>query len=162
MARPRLVAALLFIGAALISGITMLDGIQPNDEGLMLQAAARIADGQVPYSDFWWFYPPGQPYLLAGLWELLGPSLLWWRVIRVLCDAGVALLVWSLARRGGASPRLALGAWLVAALAMAYPTGPHPFPPTLVMALGSLLLIERRPALAGALAGLAAAYTFIA
>jgi hypothetical protein len=153
-----LVAALLFLGAALLSGITMLDGIQPNDEGLMLQAAARIADGQVPYSDFWWFYPPGQPYLLAGLWELLGPSLVWWRVLRVLCDAGVAVLVWSLAVRGGASPRVALGAWLVAALAMAYPTGPHPFPPTLVMALGALLLLERRPALAGALAGLAAVW----
>jgi len=41
---------------------------------------------------------------------------------------------------------------------MAYPTGPHPFPPTLVMALGSLLLLERRPALAGALAGLAAVW----
>jgi hypothetical protein len=154
----RLVAALLFLGAALLSGITMLDGIQPNDEGLMLQAAARIADGQVPYGDFWWFYPPGQPYLLAGLWELFGPSLLWWRVLRVLCDAGVAVLVWSLAVRGGASPRVALGAWLVAALAMAYPTGPHPFPPTLVMALGALLLLERRPALAGALAGLAAVW----
>ncbi len=37
-------------GGALISGVTALDGIQPNDEGLMLQAAARIADGQVPYS----------------------------------------------------------------------------------------------------------------
>ena len=102
----------------------------------MLQAAARIADGQVPYSDFWWFYPPGQPYLLAGLWELFGPSLLPWRILRVACDAGVAVLVWSLARRGGASPRVALAAWLCAALAMAYPTGPHPFPPTLVMALG--------------------------
>lgn len=151
-------AALLFLGAALISGVTMLDGIQPNDEGLMLQAAARIADGQLPYRDFWWFYPPGQPYLLGGLWELFGPSLLPWRVVRVLCDAGVALLVWLLARRGGASPRVALAAWLVAALAMAYPTGPHPFPPTLLMALGALLLLERRPALAGALAGLAAVW----
>ena len=147
---------LLFAGAALISGVTMLEGIQPNDEGLMLQAAARIADGQVPYRDFWWFYPPGQPYLLAGLWELFGPSLLPWRVLRVLCDAGVAVLVWALARRAGASQRLALAAWLVAALAMAYPSGPHPFPPTLAMCLGALLLMERRPALAGALAGLAA------
>ena len=43
----------------------MLNGIQPNDEGLMLQAAARIAHGEVPYRDFWWFYPPGQPYLLV-------------------------------------------------------------------------------------------------
>ncbi len=147
---------LLFAGAALISGVTMLEAIQPNDEGLMLQAAARIADGQVPYRDFWWFYPPGQPYLLAGLWELFGPSLLPWRVLRVLCDAGVAVLVWALARRAGASERLALAAWLAAALAMAYPSGPHPFPPTLAMCLGALLLMERRPALAGALAGLAA------
>src|SRR6202008_3588841 len=82
----------LFLAAAVISGITALDGIQPNDEGLMLQAAARIADGQVPYSDFWWFYPPGQPLLLAGLWELFGPSLVPWRVLRVLCDATVAVL----------------------------------------------------------------------
>lgn len=154
----RAAPALLFLGAALISGITLLDGIQPNDEGLMLQAAARIADGQVPYSDFWWFYPPGQPYLLAGLWELFGPSLLPWRVLRVLCDAAVAVLAWLLAVRGGASPRLALAAWLAAALAMAYPSGPHPFPPTLVLCLGALLLIERRPALAGVLVGVAAAW----
>jgi hypothetical protein len=41
---------------------------------------------------------------------------------------------------------------------MAYPSGPHPFPPTLVLCLGALLLLERRPALAGALCGLAAAW----
>ena len=158
MARRALPAALLFVGAAVISGVTMLRGIQLNDEGLMLQAAARIADGQVPYRDFWWFYPPGQAYLLGGLWDLFGPSLLPWRVLRVLCDAGVAVLVWALAVRGGASPRLALAAWLAAALAMAYPSGPHPFPPTLVLCLGALLVFERSPALAGALAGAAAAW----
>jgi hypothetical protein len=150
--------ALLFAGAALLSGITMLDGIQPNDEGLMLAAASRIADGQVPYSDFWWFYPPGQPYLLAGLWELFGPSLLPWRIVRVLCDAGVAVLAYLLAVRGGASPRLALATWLAAALAMAYPSGPHPFPLTLVLCLGALLVFERRPLVAGALVGVAAAW----
>ena len=150
--------ALLFAGAALLSGITLLDGIQPNDEGLMLAAASRIADGQVPYSDFWWFYPPGQPYLLAGLWELFGPSLLVWRLVRVLCDAGVAVLAYALALRGGASTRLALASWLTATLAMAYPTGPHPFPLTLVLALAALLLFERRPLVAGALAGMAAAW----
>src|SRR5918995_1875919 len=158
VARRALPAALLFLGAAVISGVTMLRGIQLNDEGLMLQAAARIADGQVPYRDFWWFYPPGQPYLLGGLWELFGPSLLPWRVLRLLCDAGVALLVWALAVRGGASPRVALAAWLAAALAMAYPSGPHPFPLTLVLCLGALLLLERSPALAGVLAGVAAAW----
>jgi hypothetical protein len=150
--------ALLFAGAALLSGVTLLNGIQPNDEGLMLAAAARIADGQVPYSDFWWFYPPGQPYLLAGLWELFGPSLLPWRVVRILCDAGVAVLAYMLAVRGGASQRLALATWLAAALAMAYPSGPHPFPVVLLLALGALLLFEQRPLTAGALAGVAAAW----
>jgi hypothetical protein len=152
----RRLAGLLFLGAALISGITILQGIQPNDEGLMLQAAARIADGQVPYRDFWWFYPPGQPYLLAFLWKVFGPSLLPWRILRVLCDAAVAVLAWALARRGGASQRTAIAVWLVAVLAMAYPSGPHPFPPTLAMCLGALLLMEKRPVLAGGLAGLAA------
>ncbi|MDQ3935738.1 MAG: hypothetical protein M3340_14025, partial [Actinomycetota bacterium] len=85
-----LLLGLLFAAAAALSAITVLDGVQPNDEGLMLQAAARIADGQVPYSDFWWYYPPGQPYLLGGLWEAFGPSLVAWRVVRVLVDALVA------------------------------------------------------------------------
>jgi hypothetical protein len=146
----------LFAAAALLSAVTMLDGIQPNDEGLMLQAAARIAHGEVPYKDFWWFYPPGQPLLLGGLWKLLGASLLPWRVVRVLCDAAVSVLVWRLALRGGAPPRAALAAWLAAALAMAYPSGPHPHPLTLVLALAALLAFERRPALAGVLAGAAA------
>jgi hypothetical protein len=146
----------LFAGAAVLSAITMLDGIQPNDEGLMLQAAARIAGGEVPYRDFWWFYPPGQPLLLGALWDVLGPSLLEWRVLRVLCDAAVAVLAWRLALRGGAGPRAALAVWLAAALAMAYPSGPHPYPPTLVLCLAALLTFEERPALAGVLAGAAA------
>jgi hypothetical protein len=89
---PRLVLPALFVAGALVSGITMLHGVQPNDEGLMLQAVERIHAGQVPYRDFWWFYPPGQPYLLAVLRDLFGPSLLWWRIVRVLADAGVAAL----------------------------------------------------------------------
>jgi hypothetical protein len=149
-------AGLLFVAALFISAATMLKGIQPNDEGLMLQAAARIAHGEVPYRDFWWFYPPGQPLLLAALWKVLGASLLEWRVVRVLCDAGVAVLVWRLALRGGASRWVALGAWLAATLAMAYPSGPHPHPLTLVLCLGALLVFEDRPALAGVLAGVAA------
>jgi hypothetical protein len=153
-ARP---AIPLFAGAALLSAITMLNGIQPNDEGLMLQAASRIAHGQVPYKDFWWFYPPGQPYLLAALWKVLGPSLLTWRIVRVLTDATVATLAYFLARRA-APPRLALAAWLAAACAMAFPSGPHPFPIALACALGALLLFEERPALAGVLIGVAAVW----
>lgn len=154
--RP-LATALLFAGAALVSGVTILQGIQPNDEGLMLQAVARISDGQVPYRDFWWFYPHGQPYLLAGLWKLFGPSLLVWRIVRVLVDATVTVLAYRLARRHAPRPA-ALAAALASALAMAYPTGPHPFPIALALALGALLCFERSPLAAGALAGACAAW----
>lgn len=157
MARARrlLAPAAVLVGAAVLSGVTALTGIQPNDEGNVLTAAARIAGGEVPYRDFWHFYPPGQLYLLGGLWELTGPSLLPPRVLRVACDAVVALLAYLLARRGGATAWLAMLAALAAALAMAFPSGPHPFPPTLAMALGALLLFERRPVLAGVLTGVA-------
>jgi hypothetical protein len=153
----RPVLAALFVAGIVVSGVTALHGIQPNDEGLMLQAVERIVRGQVPYRDFWWFYPPGQPYLLGGLRELAGPSLLTWRIVRVLADATVALLAFSLASRG-AGPRLSLAAWGAAILAMAYPSGPHPFPIALALVLGALLAFERRPALAGVLVGAAAAW----
>jgi hypothetical protein len=149
------VLALLFLAGAVFSAVTIMKGIQQNDEGLMLQAAARIASGEVPYSDFWWFYPPGQPYLLAGLWEVFGPSLVPWRVLRVLTDASVGVLVYLLARRY-ASPGLALAAWLAAIGAMASPSGPHPYPVALAFALGALLAMTRYPVAAGVLTGLCA------
>ena len=145
----------LFAVAALICGGAAMYGIQPNDEGLMLQAAARIADGQAPYQDFWWFYPPGQPVLLGGLWAAFGPSLLTWKIVRALAAGAVALLAWRLARRGGAPGWAAALAWLASTLALAYPSGPHPFPVTLALCLGALQCLDR-PALAGALTGVAA------
>ncbi len=149
--------ALLFLAAAAISASIMLKGMQPNDEGLMLQAASRIAGGEVPYRDFWWFYPPGQPYLLAALWKIFGPSLLTWRILRVLTNAVVALLVYLLARRG--APRgLALAAWAVAAFGLAAPTGPHPYPMALLLALACLLVMERSAILAGILVGVCAVF----
>src|SRR3954447_25223526 len=112
------VPLLLFVGGLVISGFTLLRGVEAFDEGLTLQAARRVADGQLPYSDFLWAYGPAHPYLLAGLFKVFGTSLLWWRIVRVLVDAGVALLVFWMVRRE--APRwVALVAWLTAACAMA-------------------------------------------
>src|SRR4051812_15804931 len=155
---PRRTGAVLFVAGAALSGFTILREIGPHDEGLMLQAAARIAgDGQLPYRDFWWNYGPGQPFLLAPLWKVFGPSLLTWRIVRTALDATVALLVWLLARRE-ASPPTALLAWAAAAAAMAWPTGPGPNPAALALVLGGLLLARRSPVGAGALCGLAALF----
>jgi hypothetical protein len=151
-----LTTVLLVLGGAL-SAITILRGIAPHDEGLMLQAGSRIASGQWPYRDFWTNYPPGQPLVLAVLQLVFGPSLLSWRVLRVIVNAVIALLAFRLARRR-TSQAIALLAWLAVAGAMAFPTGPGPNPPAIGLALAAILATERRPALGGALAGLTALF----
>lgn len=155
--------AILFFGAAAIAAFSIRRGIDPFDEGIALQAASRIADGQLPYGDFRWAYGPGQPFLNAGLFDLFGPSLITWRIVRVLVDAAIATLVYALVRRH-APPWLALAAWLTSACAMAQPLSANPFPLALLFGLTALAVITggpptlRRAAAAGALCGLAAAW----
>jgi hypothetical protein len=146
--------ALLLVIAAGLSAFTILRDYGPHDEGLMLQWAGRIASGQWPYRDFWSNYAPGQPVLLAGLVKLFGPSLLWWRVLRVAIDAVTALLAYRLVRRD-APEGWALAAWLAVAGAMAFPTGPGPNPTALLLAFAALFAGRLSPAPGGALAGLA-------
>ncbi len=153
---PWLLAGLWLL-AAVLAGATLREGIQPHDEGLMLQAAQRIADGQLPYRDFWTNYGPGQPLVLGALTKLLGPSLLTWRLVRLAIGATVALLAFTLARRHASRP-WALVAWIGAAGAMAFPTGPGPNPAALALGLGAIALARRAPAGAGGLAGAAALF----
>jgi len=153
----------LFIAAAAISGFTILRGVDPFDEGLVLQAARRVAHGQVPYRDFLWAYGPAQVYLLAGLSKLFGASLLQWRILRVLADAGVALVVFVLLRRE-AGTRIALAGWLAAATAIAQPRSANPFALALVCTLATVLVASgegparRRTAAAALLTAVAAAF----
>ena len=150
---------LLFGLGALLSGLTILDGINPHDEGLVLQAGARVADGQLPYSDFYANYGPAQYYLAGGLDAVFGPSLLAWRIVRVVLDALVGVFAYSLARREAQEP-LALAAWLAVVGVMAYPTLPHPNAPALALAFAALLVARRSPAAAGVLAGVGFAFRF--
>lgn len=145
-------ALLVVLGAAL-AALTIRRGIGPHDEGLMLQAGERIADGQWPYRDFWTNYLPGQALVLGALTKVLGPSLLVWRIVRVVVAAVTALLVHRLVRRGGGGEAWALAAWAAAAGAMAFAQGPGPTAPALALALAALL--ARGPARGGALAGVA-------
>ena len=140
--RPWLGPAILLLAGALISGFTILQGIDPFDEGLVLQAARRVAAGQVPYRDFSWAYGPAQPYLLAGLFKLFGVSLLDWRILRALADGAVAMAAYLLVRPRVPGP-LALLAWLAVACEMAEPRNANPFPFALLALLLALWLTTR-------------------
>jgi hypothetical protein len=150
---------LLFAAGALLSGLTILNGINPHDEGLVLQAAARIVNGELPYRDFYANYGPGQYYTGGALDFVFGPSLLTWRIVRVALDALVAVLAYALVRREGSQP-LALLAWVAVLFAMADPTLPHPNAAALALAFGAILLARRSPVAAGVLAGVAFAFRF--
>jgi hypothetical protein len=164
--RETLALVAVFAGALLISGFTVLRAIDPFDEGLALQAARRVTEGELPYRDFLWAYGPGGPYALAGLRELFGASLLDWRVLRVLVDAGLATTVFALVRRETAHGRLAAAAALFAACALADPRSANPTAYALLFALigfavaagGHGAVTARRAVAAGALIGAAAAF----
>jgi hypothetical protein len=155
--RSALVWIAVFVGAALISGFTILRSLDPFDEGLALQAARRVASGEMPYGDFLWGYGPGAPYLFAAL----GESLLNWRIVRVLVDAGIATVVFALVRRETGSTPWALAAWLVAACAIAQPRSANPAAFALCFALLAFAVgttSTRRAIAAGVLIALAAAF----
>lgn len=153
----------LFVVAGLISAFSMLNGIDPFDEGLMLQAARRITAGQLPYRDFLWAYGPAQPYLLALLFKLFGASLVQWRIIRVLADAGISVAAYLLASEGAPRP-VALVVWLTVACEISEPRSADPFPLALLGILLALLVAvrgdptPRRAVGAAVLTGLAAAF----
>ncbi len=166
--RERVLLAGLFLAGVAISAFTILQGIDPFDEGLALQAARRVAAGQIIYRDFRWAYGPAEPYLLAGLIKLLGVSLLHWRILRSLTDGAVALTAYVIVR-GYASRPLALVAWLVVACEMAEPRNANPFPYALLAALLALWLADdvastpsrvRRAAGLVLLTGVVAAFRF--
>jgi hypothetical protein len=154
---PAWLAPALLVVAAALAGFTLLRPVAPDGEGIALQAAARVAAGEVPYRDFWLNAGPGQPLLLAGLVKLFGPSLVWWRIVRVALVAVVALEAFALTRRS--APLVwALLAWVATAGALAWPADPGPTPAALALGLGALLLARRSPVGGGVLAGVAAAF----
>ncbi len=152
--RRHRIDAVLWLLAAALAAFTILREIGPHDEGLMLQGASRVAQGEWPYRDFWANYPPGQFVVLAALQKVFGASLLPWRVLNVIVAATVSVLAFRLVARE-VGERVGLLAWFAVAGAMAWPVTPGPNATALAFGLGALLAAPRRPLVAGALAGAA-------
>jgi hypothetical protein len=100
MSQADLVAGIVLLGACILwSMITwgrLYDPIV--DQGWHMQAAARVASGQVLYRDLIWMYGPLPVYLLALLFRWLGTSVTpFLLLMHVLASLG-CLLTYRIAR----------------------------------------------------------------
>jgi hypothetical protein len=69
------------------------------DEGIVLQGAERILDGQLPYRDFFSFYTPGSFYLVAWLFQIFGDSFTVARMSVAVVGATCSVVTYVLSRR---------------------------------------------------------------
>lgn len=90
------------------------------DEGIGLQGAQRILEGQVLYRDFFSFYTPGSFYWLALLFKIFGSSYLVARTLLPLYGGLFSLLTYLVARRVCGRWSSALAAYLFLVIALPY------------------------------------------
>jgi hypothetical protein len=69
------------------------------DEGIILQGAQRILDGQVLYRDFFSFFTPGSYYFFAAILRIFGDSYLVAHTALALVGAALSPITYLLARR---------------------------------------------------------------
>lgn len=69
------------------------------DEGIVLQGAQRILEGQVLYRDFFSFYTPGSFYAMALVFKIFGNSYLAARTLLPIFGGVFSVLTYLLARR---------------------------------------------------------------
>lgn len=69
------------------------------DEGFAVFNATRLLNHEAPYRDFWAIYPPGQLYILAGLFKLFGISLYTSRIYDTIVRAILVLGIFLVARK---------------------------------------------------------------
>ena len=89
-----LTAVMLLVSLLSILHIVLFlkSGLNVYDEGVSVFAAARVAEGDVPYRDFWTMYAPAQFYALAGVFKLFGFSILAERIFSAVLLLCIAVL----------------------------------------------------------------------
>src|SRR5215469_2583178 len=118
----RTVGLLLFLAAMLyMLAFRRVVNMEP-DEGIVLQGAQRILNGQVPYRDFFTFYTPGSFYFTALLLRVFGDSIITARNALVAFGALFPVITYVLARR-----TCARSISLLIAILVAINTAPYRF-----------------------------------
>lgn len=95
----RYISALIFlVSLAYLCLFRRYTTIEP-DEGIILEGAHRILNGQVLYRDFFSFYTPGSYYWVALLFKIFGDSFLVARTAIAVMGSIMAAICYLLSRR---------------------------------------------------------------
>ncbi len=97
--QERGIVLLLFVSSCLYLKFFYNYTTLHSDEGIVLEGAQRILQGQVPYRDFFSFYTPGSYYWTALLFKIFGNSILVPRTALVVYGGVFSALTYLLARR---------------------------------------------------------------
>lgn len=132
LSRPALATLLVFVVSFLAVALMMspqVNAYSTYDEGIILTGAMRVAAGAVPHRDFYANYGPGQFYVLAGLFDLFGQTVLVERLYDVVVKAGIVCFVYLIATQLMRPPYAALATalglvWIAAARSPVYPIWP--------------------------------------
>jgi hypothetical protein len=116
--RPAAAAGLVLAALGAVLAPRFLAAGSPMDEGAVLAYAMRILDGDVPVRDFQTFYGPLNPWLVAGVFTVFGPSLIAERAVGLAYRLVLAGAVLYLVRRRG--PGAIACAGLVVAVLMRF------------------------------------------
>jgi 4-amino-4-deoxy-L-arabinose transferase-like glycosyltransferase len=159
------VAAGLLLGLAVLGYLLAFPPtLNQSDEALFLYGAKRILEGQALYRDFFEFITPAGFYLFALAYAVGGTTIQAARATMAAVNALGAALVYILARKvaGELEAVLATVVFAVACVPVWHVASPHWLSTCLCLATAAAVLADRwagsarlRPALAGALAGLA-------
>lgn len=87
-----------FIIIVLLLANLHMRGILLHDEGLILNAAARVYSGEIPYKDFQFIYTPFSPFLLAIFFHIFGESIFTERLLAFFISLGNVLLIYKIAK----------------------------------------------------------------
>jgi len=139
----------------------------PFDEGIIVVAAQRLLAGEIPYRDFFIvMYPPGQIYVLAGLFKLFSCSLIAGRIYAVLVSVAIAVATFFITRKLTKNTLSSIAAYVIMLTSLAPRLGAIPAPiwPGILLALLTLYLfivyLERPSLLVITATGLMAGVTF--
>jgi hypothetical protein len=115
IAKQAIYLAILFILLAMLFMPQSMTGINIFDEGFIVSGAMLVQNGMLPYRDFLSMYGPGQYYVTAALFSVLGEDLRFVRFLHVALLATLGMAIYLLAKKsseGVCKPLLLLLAYV--------------------------------------------------